>query len=248
MVALFAAICPGQLRSAGRVTRTSRACASLRRSLPDRFIARRWASFVGPLRVESWRASELHAEPPPGGGEPDDLGRDRVSLFVAPLVSVFRFVQSGSSVDQTPALTSPGISHAVWTARGTRPLRCPAGRGCEKAWRRAGLGRAHDVVVASQRSCLDHHPRPGAASCPGGLVAGAPARAGTHRHVSRLLLARGEGRCGHHLQLLFLGVMMGELDADQMVAASWRRFEPGRGGQGEAAFGARAPPAASRLI
>jgi hypothetical protein len=60
---------------------------------------------------------------------------------------------------------------------------------------------------------------------------------GTHRLVSRLLLARGVGRRGHHLQFLFLGVMMGELDADRMVAASWRRFKPGRGGQGEAAFG-----------
>jgi hypothetical protein len=69
---------------------------------------------------------------------------------------------------------------------------------------------------------------------------------GTHRLVSRLLLARGEGRRGHHLQSL--GVMVGELDADRMVAASWPRFTLGRGGQGGAAFGARAPPAASRLI
>jgi hypothetical protein len=71
---------------------------------------------------------------------------------------------------------------------------------------------------------------------------------GMHRTVSRLLLARGEGRRGHHPQFLFLGVRMGELDADGMVAASWRRFTPGRGGQGDAAFGARAPPADSHLI
>jgi hypothetical protein len=74
-------------------------------------------------------------------------------------------------------LTSPGISHALWTARGTRPQRCPAGQGWDKARRCTGLGRAHDVGVASQRSYLDHHPRPGAASCPGHLVAGPPARA-----------------------------------------------------------------------
>ena len=28
------------------------------RSPPDRFIARRWASFVGPLRAKSWRADD----------------------------------------------------------------------------------------------------------------------------------------------------------------------------------------------
>jgi hypothetical protein len=32
--------------------------ASLRWSPPDRFIARRWASFVGPLRAKSWRADD----------------------------------------------------------------------------------------------------------------------------------------------------------------------------------------------
>jgi hypothetical protein len=32
--------------------------APLRRSPPDRLIARRWASFVGPLRAKSWRADD----------------------------------------------------------------------------------------------------------------------------------------------------------------------------------------------
>ena len=32
--------------------------ATLRRSPPDRLIARRWASFVGPLRAKSWRADD----------------------------------------------------------------------------------------------------------------------------------------------------------------------------------------------
>jgi hypothetical protein len=118
-----------------------------------------------------------------------------------------------------------------------------------------GVGRRHGGVLAlavltmllwpasattsTTIHALVQHPAP-AASSPGhqrGL--------GTHRPMSRLLLARGEGRRGHHLQ--FLDVVMGELDADRMVA-SWRRFAPGRGGQGDAAFGARAPPAASRLI
>jgi hypothetical protein len=35
--------------------------ASLRRSPPDRLIARRWASFVGPLRAKSWRADDQPA-------------------------------------------------------------------------------------------------------------------------------------------------------------------------------------------
>jgi hypothetical protein len=38
--------------------------ASLRWSPPDRFIARRWASFVGPLRAKSWRADN---SPGPAG-------------------------------------------------------------------------------------------------------------------------------------------------------------------------------------
>jgi hypothetical protein len=32
--------------------------ATLRRSPPDRFIVRRWASFVGPLRARLWRADD----------------------------------------------------------------------------------------------------------------------------------------------------------------------------------------------
>jgi hypothetical protein len=88
---------------------------------------------------------------------------------------------------------------------------------------------------------LVQHPAPAAWS------PGHQRELGTHRPVRDRRLARGEGRRGHPLQFLFLGVMMGELDADGMVAASWRRFKPGRGGQGDAAFGARAPPAASRL-
>jgi hypothetical protein len=59
------------------------------------------------------------------------------------------------------------------------------------------------------------------------------------------LLARGENRRGHHPAAL--GVLVGELDVGRLVASSWRRSKPGRGGQGESAFGARAPPVASRL-
>jgi hypothetical protein len=33
--------------------------ATLRRSPPDRLIARRWASFVGPLRAKEWRADDF---------------------------------------------------------------------------------------------------------------------------------------------------------------------------------------------
>src|SRR4029453_2011055 len=43
--------------------------ATLRRSPPDRFIARRWASFVGPLWAKSWRADDLAG--------PAGRGRDR---------------------------------------------------------------------------------------------------------------------------------------------------------------------------
>jgi hypothetical protein len=48
---------------------------------------------------------------------------------------------------------------------------------------------------------------------------------GTHRPVGGRFLAQGKGRRGYHLQ--FLGVMIGELEADWIVAASWRRFTPG---------------------
>jgi hypothetical protein len=118
------------------------------------------------------------------------------------------------------------------------------------------VGRRHDGVLALAVLTMLLWPASAATSTTIHALVQPPAPAtsspghqrelGTHRPVSRLLLARGEGRRGHHLQ--FLGVMVGELDADRMVAASWRRFTPGRGGQGEAAFGARAPPAASRLI
>jgi hypothetical protein len=98
------------------------------------------------------------------------------------------------------------------------------------------------AATSTTIQALVQHPAP-AASSPGHQR-----ELGTHRPIRDRLLARGECRRGHRLQLQFLGVMMGELDADRMVAASWRRFTPGRSGQGEAAFGARAPPAASRLI
>jgi len=39
---------------------------SLCRSPPDRFIARRWASFVGPRRAESWRADDWGRPGGPG--------------------------------------------------------------------------------------------------------------------------------------------------------------------------------------
>jgi hypothetical protein len=115
-----------------------------------------------------------------------------------------------------------------------------------------GVGRRHGGALAlavlttllwpatsTAIHALEQHPA-AAASPPGHQR-----ELDTHRLVSDRRLARGEGRRGHHLQVL--GVMTGELVADRMVAASWRRFTPGRGGQGESAFGARAPPAASRL-
>jgi hypothetical protein len=96
-------------------------------------------------------------------------------------------------------------------------------------------------ATATAIHALEQHPA-AVASSPGHQR-----ELGTHRPVSDRRLARGEGRRGHHLQVLFLGVVVGGLVAGRMVAAPWRRFTPGRGGQGEAAFGARAPPAASRL-
>jgi hypothetical protein len=119
-----------------------------------------------------------------------------------------------------------------------------------------GVGRRHGGVLALAVLTMLLWPASAAASTTIHALVQHPAAAasspghqrelGTHRPVSGRLLARCEGRRGHHLQ--FLGVMTGELEADWMVAASWRRFTLGRGGQGESAFGARAPPAASRLI
>ena len=118
------------------------------------------------------------------------------------------------------------------------------------------VGRRHDGVLALAAVTMLLWPASVATSTTIHALVQPPAPAtsspghqrelGTHRPVSRLLLARGEGRRGHHLQ--FLGVRMGELDVDRMVAASRPRFTPGRGGQGQSAFGARAPPAPSRLI
>jgi hypothetical protein len=110
-----------------------------------------------------------------------------------------------------------------------------------------GVGRRHGGVLALAVLMMLLWPASAATSTTIHALVKHPALAaappghqrelGTHRPVRDRLLAGSEARRGHHLRFLFLGVMMGQLDADRMVAASWRRFTPGRGGQGQSALG-----------